>query len=206
MRGLDLKVPLTIFALILVVALPLPAHAQLETNPTPMWEGVEKSPLDIENDKKFVNDALALTNGDRRAAVVAILTRGWDLIGEGQTNEAIRSFNQAWLIEPEFSDIHWAFAIATHIRGDPLEKVERHFDRAKKGREKDPRLAADRGRVLDERKMPEKAKVWFKHSIDLDASYLPAYVGMIQVARKLGDTELEAEYQEKHDELTGKTQ
>ena len=170
-----------------------------------MWEGVKKSDLDIENDKKLVEDALKITNGDRRAAVVTMLQRGWEQIGEGKTNDAIRSFNQAWLIEPEFSDIHWAFAIATHIRGDDLVKVMRHFDRAMRDKGNDARLSSDRGRVLEERGQPGQAQFWFERAIELDASYEPAYIGMIRVALALEDEELEAEYQKKHDELTGKT-
>lgn len=189
----------------LAIALPVSAYGQLETNPTPMWEGVEKSDADKESDANLVKSALELTNGDRRAATISMLRIGWDKIAKGQANEAIRSFNQAWLIEPEFSDIYWGFAVATHIRGDDLKKVMQHFDRAAKDNERDPRLATDRGRVLEQRNETEEARVWFERAIEMDETYAPAYIGMILVARKLEDETLEAEFQKKHDELTGKS-
>ncbi len=182
------------------------AHAQLETKPTPMWEGIEKSALDIESDEKLVKSALEITNGDRRAAATAMLRVGWNQIADGKINEAIRSFNQAWLIDPEFADIHWGFAIATHVRGDDLPKIENHFDRALDGNENDARLATDRGRVLEQRNMPEKARFWFEKAISIDAGYAPAYFGMVLVAQALEDGALEAEFKKKHDELIGKKQ
>lgn len=182
----------------------VPAHAQLETRPTPMWEGIEKTEADIRNDEDLVKKALELTDGDRRAATVQMLLLGWDQIGQGQPDNAIRSFNQAWLLEPDFADVHWGFAVATHIRGDDLAKVERHFERAVVGNENNPRLETDHGRVLGERGMTEKARERFEAALSISPEYAPAHLGMIRVAQDLGDRKLEVKHQILYDTLSNR--
>lgn len=186
----------------LAMLAPQIAHAQLETRPTPMWEGVEKSDADKANDEKLVKDVLKLTKGDRTQAATVIVRLGWDEIAGGRPNEAVRRFNQAWLIKPDMADIFWGYAVATHIRGDDLDKVERWFDEAGKTITDNPRLLSDRGRVLEERKEPGKARSWFEKALVLDPEYVPAHVGMVLVARALEDEALEEKHQKLHDEFT----
>lgn len=181
----------------------LPAHAQLETRPTPMWEGVEKTAEDIANDQKLVKEALKLSNGDRGEAAATMVQLGWQQIVEGNPNEAIRRFNQAWLVNPVDGFIFWGYGVAGHIRGDDLEKIEQWFAQAEKVIKNNPRLLSDHGRVLEERKFPKRARVLFENALALDETYLPAHVGMVLVARTLEDKELEAKHQKRHDELAG---
>jgi Tfp pilus assembly protein PilF len=180
------------------------AHAQLESRPTPMWAGIEKTAADIENDKKLVAQALELTNGDKQAAATTMVQLGWQKIGSGDPNGAVRYFNQAWLIKPDFGHIFWGFAVAGHIRGDDLEKIEGWFDTAFKTIKNSPRILSDRGRVLEERKQPEKAQTWFEQALAIDENYLPAHVGMVKIARALKDKELEDKHKKRHDEIVKK--
>ena len=183
-----------------------PAQAQFLTREVPLWEGVEKTEDDIANDRELVRKAIEQANGDRYAAVRSLVDIGWQRIGAGDPNHAIRAFNQASLIEPEFPDIFWGLAVATHIRGDELTEVERWIARTEKVIGTDARLVTDHGRILGERKMPEKAKALFEEALMIDPDYVPAHVGMIRVAQDLGDKSLEEKHQKRHDELTGKTQ
>ncbi len=169
----------------------LPAHAQFEAKPTPIWEGVEKTEADKENDDKFIKQVLALTKGDELAAAQGVVQLGWEQIGQGKPNEAIRRFNQAWLINPNLPDIFWGFGVATHVRGDETDEVVRWFEEAFKGLRENPRFLADRGRVLEERKLPKRARFWFRAALDIDPDYVPAHVGMSRIANALGDAELE---------------
>jgi len=168
-----------------------PAHAQFETKPTPLWEGIEKTEDDKANDQKFIDQALALTQGDKQAAAIGAVQLGWQQIGQGQPNNAIRRFNQAWLINPDLYDIYWGIGVATHIRGDETKDVTRWFEEAYKGLQDNPNFLSDRGRVLEERKLPDRARFWFSAALDIDPDNVPAHVGMSRVAKALGDVELE---------------
>lgn len=191
-----------LYTIVFFLGFTLSAHAQLETHPTPIWEGIVKSEADIENDHRLVKRSLELTNGDRQKAVEFAVRLAWERIGRNDPNGAIRRFNQAWLIDPEFPDIFWGFAIATHIRGDDLEKVERWFLKTEEAVPPNARLFTDHGRVLEERKMPEKARKLFERAIAVDPNYPPAHVGMMQIAQAIGDTELFEKHQSIHDGLT----
>ncbi|MGI9350126.1 MAG: tetratricopeptide repeat protein [Rhizobiaceae bacterium] len=184
----------------------LPTQAQFITHEVPLWEGVEKTDDDIANDTELVRKAIERANGDRFTAVRALVDIGWQRIGAGDPNHAIRAFNQASLIEPEFPDIFWGLAVATHIRGDELMVVERWISRTEQEIGKDARLVTDHGRILGERKMPEKAKTLFMKALAINPDYIPAHAGMIRVAQDLNDRLLEEKHQKRHDELTGKTQ
>ena len=180
----------------------LPAYAQLETRPTPAWEGIVKSAADIENDHRLVKRSLELTNGDRNEAVEFAMRLAWERIGRNDPNGAIRRLNQAWLIDPEFPDIFWGFAIATHIRGDDTKDVERWFVKTENTIPPNARLFTDHGRALEERKMPEKARKLFERAIATNPNYPPAHIGMMQIAQATGDTELFKKHKTIHDRLT----
>ncbi len=166
-----------------------------------MWEGIEKSAADIENDDKFIKQVLALTNGDKQAAAIGVVQLGWEQIGKGKPNEAIRRFNQAWLINPDLPDIFWGYGVATHVRGDETDAVVRWFEEAFKGLRENPRFLADRGRVLEERKLPERARFWFQASLSINPDYVPAHIGMMRAASAMGNTELEAKHRTRLEEL-----
>lgn len=190
---------------LVILLLPIPAHAQFLTNEVPLWEGVEKSAEDLKNDEQLVKRSIELA-GDRKTAVEFAIRLAWSEVSKNDPNSAIRRFNQAALIDPDQPQIYWGFAIATHIRGDELKDVERWIARTKSMIKTDPRIYSDHGRILGERQMPEKAKPLFEEALALDPNYLPAHMGMIRVAQMLGDKPLEEKHQKRHDELTGKTE
>jgi len=186
-----------LFTYLLIGFIAIPAHAQFEAKPTPMWEGVEKSEADKENDKKFIQQVMELTKGDEAAAASGVVQLGWQQIGKGKPNEAIRRFNQAWLIKPDLPDIFWGYGVATHVRGDETEMVVRWFEKAFNGLRENSQFLADRGRVLEERKFPERARFWFQAALKINPEYVPAHVGMMRAADALGDKELENKHREK---------
>ncbi len=192
-------VSLSLFCLAFV---DLISHAQISALEVPMWEGITKTPADIANDEELVRKSLEITNGNRYLAVRYAVRLGWERIGRNDPNGAIRRFNQAWLIMPDFPDIFWGYAIATHIRGDDLVFVERWFAKAESVITGSAQLSADHGRVLEERKMPEKARPYFEAALAIDEDYVPAHIGMIRVAEATGDNALRAAHQKQLDKLT----
>jgi len=190
-----------ISAILVMVLFCVPAHAQFTAKPEPLWEGTVKTAADKQNDAELVEKSIELANGSRKTAAEFAVRLGWSEIGKNDPNQAVRRFNQAWLIDPDFPDLYWGFAVATHIRGDELLKVERWFEEAKTRILNNPRLITDHGRVLEERKMPEKAKLLFEEALNIDPKYPPAHIGMVQVARALENKTLEEKHQKLHDEL-----
>ena len=184
----------------------LTANAQISTRPAPMWEDYEKTEFDIQSDKHFVKQATELAGGDAARAAASLIQIGWQRIGEGDPNHAIRAFNQAWLIEADNPSVFWGFAVAAHIRNDELETITRWFNRTRqlialKGLPENHRLEADEARVLAERGEHEKAKSLFEKALAIDPDYIPAHIGMINIAGELGDTKLKDKHQKQHDEL-----
>ena len=190
-----------------IVASFSPAYAQFSTKPQPLWEGTEKSEADLKNDQEFIKNATELAEGDRELAARSLVQLGWKRLGSGDANHAIRAFNQASLLKPDFPDIYWGFAIATHIRGDELENITRWFDKTRELMKRQnipesPRIEADQGRILEERKLPAEARPFFEKALSLDENYVIAHIGMIRVASALGDDALREKHQNIHDELT----
>lgn len=189
----------------------LTAQAQISTRPAPMWEDYQKTALDIESDKKFVKETIELAGGDATRAASSLIQIGWQRIGEGDPNHAIRAFNQAWLIQADNPSVFWGFAVASHIRNDELKTVSRWFNRTRqllalKGLPENHRLEADEGRVLTERSEHGKAKPLFEKALSLDPSYVPAHIGMINVAAALGDNDLKAKHEDLLKKLEEKSQ
>ncbi len=197
-----IKLPLIV---LMFEALSIPAQAQFSTHPAPMWEGYEKTAADIESDEKFVKEATEYAGGNTEQAAQSLIQIGWQRIVK-DPNHAIRAFNQAWLIKPNNPDIFWGFAVASHIRGDKLKAVNRWFNKTRelitlKGQADSARLEADHGRALTERNCHKEARSYFEKALSLDPNYVPAHIGMINVAAVLGDQKLQDKHQKLHDEL-----
>ena len=178
------------------------AFAQIETIPTPMWEGVQKTEADKSNDQALVDQALNLANGDARSAAISMARIGWQKISEGLPNDAIRRFNLAWLVKPDLPDLFWGFAIASHMRGDELSKVESLFERAGSVFNENPLFLTNRGRVLEERERPELARPWFEAALAINEQFEPAHFGMMRVGMALEDKALETKHRSRFEELT----
>jgi len=180
------------------------ALAQSVLQQAPYWQGTEKSQIDIRDDTQFVEKALALNGGDRRKAAEQALSLAGTALGEGDGNTAVLRLNQAWLIDPDYAPIYWAMAVAVHMRGDDTAEVERQFEKAEKRNGRDARLLADHGRAMEERDELTKARSLFEEALRLSPDYPVPHVGMISIARKTDDADLEAVHQARIEAITGK--
>ena len=153
----------------------------------PMWEGVKKTAIQKQADREYIAKIRKLTNGNISKGANRAIRLGWQFVAQKQTDKAIRRFNQAWLLVPNNPNIHWGFAVSTHLQGKPLEFVERHFRKAERLKRNDPSLFADHGRILEERGHYKKAITYFKKALAINPDLRDAHVGMWLASKKLGD-------------------
>ena len=163
----------------------------------PMWENVSKTPAMLKADKAFVDNIHKQTNGKIKKASFRAIQLGWKFVSKNNPDMAIRRFNQAWLLEPKNPNIHWGFAVATHLQNAPLSTVERHFRKAEKLKKNNAALFADHGRILEQRGKSKKAIKYFKKALAIKPNLKDALIGMVRASRSLGDTATANNYRKK---------
>ncbi len=148
------RVVLALCALLLWIA---PAVAQsYPPNERPMYGGVAKTPAMKDADEKFVQSVLA-SGYTRRSGAQEAVARGFQSFEKRDYGPAMRRFNQAWLLDPEYAETYRGFALVLIERDRKPSEAEAMF---KKGAElPDPSagLLADYGRFLVLTKRPKEA-------------------------------------------------
>ncbi len=167
----------------------------------PMWEGTELTSARQLANEKFIADALAKANGDRKAAAQDTLQSGWKLIDQGDAEGAMRRFNQAWLLDPQEGRIYWGFAVASAIRGDALATIDRFFEKTHSLVGDQSRLYADWGRVYLLRGKPADAEKHFNRALEIDPDDPAAHFGLMKVGKALGDRQLMEKHKKALDAL-----
>lgn len=73
-------------------------------------------------DEKLIADTTA-AYGSRHAASEAFVAVAWKHLESDDLENAIRRFNQAWLLEPENPDVYWGFVSVLYLRSEYCEGV-----------------------------------------------------------------------------------
>jgi len=170
---------------------PIPALSQEAA----MFGGVARTAAEQAADKAYVEEALKLGTADAVAA--ELVTEGWFALDEGDLDTAMFRFNRAWLVQPERGDVHWGFAIVSHLRGAPVEEVEKHFATAEPAKTNDADFQAMHGRVLFDHERYRESTLYFLRALEIDPQNKTAHLGMWYAADALGD----AATSEKHRKL-----
>lgn len=111
------------------------AAAEILDDQQPMYGGVGRlgDPALRTADETFVN-AVISTFGGRREGSAAIADDGWVLFRQNDDANAMRRFNQAWLVDPDYYDVYWGFGAILLVRGEienaiaMLERANAHPD------------------------------------------------------------------------------
>ena len=118
---------------ILLVLIAFSCQSQKKIDNTqPMYGEVEKSEKYKDIDKEFINECLN-TYGTIDSAVSFHLDYAWRYYYHNELENAMKRFNQVWLLNPEYPDSYFGFASLLETQGK-TEKAIRFY---RIGKEKD---------------------------------------------------------------------
>lgn len=92
------------------------ASAQ-ELNLQPKYGLVPKSEAQLAADAKFIASIEEHYKGNRKKASDEIASRGWQLLRQGNIPEAMKRFNQAWLVDNANGIALWGMAAVQSVSG-----------------------------------------------------------------------------------------
>ena len=113
--------------LVLVLALPVaPTWAgklSYDQLPIPMYGNRPRTAQEQAADTKLIQTVLSITGGDREAGAKEALKTGFQLCETGDLDTAIKRFNQAWLLIPNYPPVFHAFGWYMAKRGEVDEAI-----------------------------------------------------------------------------------
>jgi len=100
------------------------ARADVPDDQLPMYGNFDRArdPALAAADKLFVNIIVARYGG-RREGSQAIAADGWRLLRGNDPTSAIRLFNEAWIVDPDYYDAYWGFGAILLARGRIEEAI-----------------------------------------------------------------------------------
>ena len=75
-------------------------------------------------EQKFLADSDRQSHGDRSKASAELANRGWQLLRQGQTDEAMQRFNQAWLLLGTNGNALWGMGQIEANRGHAAASLQ----------------------------------------------------------------------------------
>lgn len=122
------------FRLMVVLAASLLLSACLATMPgkegarideVPMYGGIDRSqyPVLKAGDEKFIADVSAQFGSRERASILWV-NQGYKFYHQDQLGMAMRRFNQAWLLNPNNSEVYAGFAAVMSEQGKECEAMQ----------------------------------------------------------------------------------
>lgn len=112
----------------------------------PKYGNAEKLPEQKEADEKFINEMMLPEkfNGDRAAASAHMIRLGFNYLYRGDIKTAMYRFNQAYLLDPENTDIFWGYGVVYMVLGDS-ERGLQQYDEGLKSNPKNTNILTDYG-------------------------------------------------------------
>ena len=132
--------------LLLTTFATLAAFAQ-DTNLMPKYGLMPKTEMQKAADAKFLAGIDESYKGDRRKAAKAAASRGWQFLRQGNKPDAMRRFNQAWLIDNTNSYALWGMAVV-QAETDDITASIKLFTEAEKSLNGDLDFAVDYAKTL----------------------------------------------------------
>lgn len=108
------------------IALALAASVAIaeDINLLPKFGSIAKSDAQKAADAKFLASIDDFYKGDRKKAAAEVAARGWQFLRQGNTSDAMRRFNQAWLIDSTNANALWGMAAVSGSKGDFTQSLK----------------------------------------------------------------------------------
>ena len=113
----------------------------------PKYGSMPKTEMQKDADAKFLAGIDESYKGDRRKAAEAAALRGWQFLRQGNKPDAMRRFNQAWLIDNTNSYALWGMAVV-QAEADDITASIKLFTEAEKSLNGDLDFAVDHAKTL----------------------------------------------------------
>jgi len=183
--------PHFLLALFLTLLTVLPVQhsvaRDIPINLMPMYGGPEvvKSEAQKKGDEVFI-ETVTKSSGSRQLAAKGFAGEGWQHYQKGDLDNAMRRFNQAWLLDPESFLPYWGFGAVLMKWSKPEEAIP-HYERSLSLIDIDtekPRLLNDSAKAYsfaasrggpDAMVLRVKAETLFQQAVQLDPTYSNAY-------------------------------
>lgn len=85
-------------------------------NTLPKYGNAVKTSAQLAADETFIQDIIK-GSGSRDVGAKRAITLAWDFFDKGDLDNAMRRFNQAWLLTPDNADIFWGMGAVEGARG-----------------------------------------------------------------------------------------
>lgn len=131
---------------LMALATALPARSQ-DMNLLPKYGAMQKTKAHAQADRRFIADMEKQYQGDRRKGAAEVSKRGWAILRQGRPDEAMRRFNQAWLLDASNGAAIWGMA-ATQALLEKNQEALRLFAEADPLMGDDIDFAVDHARAL----------------------------------------------------------
>jgi Tfp pilus assembly protein PilF len=91
----------------------------------PMYGGMNRATVEQlrEADEKLIAETV-MRFGSREKASAMFVSNGFAYYGRDDLTNAMRRFNQAWLLDPNNPEVYWGFATVLHDQGKNCESMK----------------------------------------------------------------------------------
>ena len=152
-----------IWTILLWAGTTLFAFAQ-SNNLLPKYGEVAKSTAQLEADAQFLAEMDTYFAKDRHRAADETSKRAWQMLRQGNTSEAMRRFNQAWLLNPLDGSALWGMG-AIQMQQEKIPQGLKLFEEA------EPYLAGDIDFLVDHARAIGMAGAMTKNQVLLDKAW-----------------------------------
>lgn len=118
-----------------------------DLNELPMYGGIEKPEEFRKADEAFISAAIEQLGSHEKASDASV-TRGWRYFFKNDPSNAMRRFNQAWLLDPDNGGAYHGFAVVLVSRDEDLDGAEEMFERSIAAPRLTTEVYADYGKFL----------------------------------------------------------
>jgi tetratricopeptide (TPR) repeat protein len=135
-----------VLASVLALGLAPQVSAQ-DINLQPKYGSLPKSDAQRAADARFIASMDDQFKGDRSKAAVAASSRGWQFLRQGNAPDAMRRFNQAWLLDSTNGQALWGMA-AIQARPGSIEESLKLFAEAERYIGNDTDFSVDHAKTI----------------------------------------------------------